>query len=156
MRRGNSDGIEEENVREMEIRRADVLLALAILSFCAGAKIMGPISLTPSGIGLPSRGGAAHQVPRLDIDRSGPEKESLVDRGLSDLLFGGRKIGVLVAPYAVAADRENRLFVTDTAGGCSRVRYDHSRISAVCRNGERAAAKARRPGGSEQLDLRRR
>jgi len=38
-------------------------------------------------------------------------------QGLGDLLFGQKKMGVLLAPYAVAVDRHDRLFVTDTTGG---------------------------------------
>ena len=37
-------------------------------------------------------------------------------QGLGELLFGKRKIGVLVAPSDVAIDRNDRLFVTDSAG----------------------------------------
>jgi DNA-binding beta-propeller fold protein YncE len=43
-------------------------------------------------------------------------KEVSWTQGLGELLFGKKKIGVLVAPYAVAIDQNNRLFVTDTAG----------------------------------------
>ncbi len=37
-------------------------------------------------------------------------------QGLGELLFGKSKIGVLVAPSDVAIDRNDRLFVTDSAG----------------------------------------
>lgn len=37
-------------------------------------------------------------------------------QGFGELVFGKRKIGVLVTPYAVAIGQDNRLFVTDTAG----------------------------------------
>ncbi|MHC4174042.1 MAG: 6-bladed beta-propeller [Planctomycetota bacterium] len=37
-------------------------------------------------------------------------------QGLGQLLFGKKKTGVLLAPYAVAIDQYGRLFVTDTAG----------------------------------------
>jgi len=37
-------------------------------------------------------------------------------QGLGELLFGKSKIGVLVAPSAVAIDQNDRLFVTDSAG----------------------------------------
>jgi DNA-binding beta-propeller fold protein YncE len=36
--------------------------------------------------------------------------------GLGQLIFGQKEIGVLVNPYAVALDGENRLFVADTSG----------------------------------------
>ena len=45
------------------------------------------------------------------------EKQVSWTQGLGDLLFGKKKIGVLVAPYAVTVDRQDRLFVTDTTGG---------------------------------------
>ena len=37
-------------------------------------------------------------------------------QGFGELVFGKRDIGVLVAPYAVAIGRDNRLFVTDATG----------------------------------------
>ena len=49
------------------------------------------------------------------------KKEASWPEGLGDLLFGRKKIGVLVAPYAVAVDRDGRLFVTDTAGAVVHV-----------------------------------
>jgi DNA-binding beta-propeller fold protein YncE len=45
------------------------------------------------------------------------EKQVSFAQGLGDLLFGKKKIGVLVTPYALAVDRNDRLFVTDTTGG---------------------------------------
>jgi DNA-binding beta-propeller fold protein YncE len=42
-------------------------------------------------------------------------------QGLGELLFGKRKIGVLVAPSDVAIDRNERLFVTDSAGATVHV-----------------------------------
>ncbi len=45
------------------------------------------------------------------------EKQVSWTQGLGDLLFGQKKVGVLVTPYAVAVDRHDRLFVTDTTGG---------------------------------------
>ena len=45
------------------------------------------------------------------------EKQVSWTQGLGDLLFGKKKMGVLVAPYAIALDRHDRLFVTDTTGG---------------------------------------
>lgn len=42
-------------------------------------------------------------------------------QGLGELLFGKKNIGVLVAPYAVAIDQEDKLFVTDNAGAVVHV-----------------------------------
>lgn len=47
-------------------------------------------------------------------------------QGLGELIFGKKEIGVLVAPYAVAVDRNSRLFVADTAGAVVHV-FDLSR-----------------------------
>jgi len=44
-------------------------------------------------------------------------KEASWLQGLGQFLFGKNKIGVLVAPYAVAVDQDGRLFVADVAGG---------------------------------------
>jgi len=41
--------------------------------------------------------------------------------GLGELLFGKRKIGVLVAPSDVAIDQSDRLFVTDSAGAAVHI-----------------------------------
>jgi DNA-binding beta-propeller fold protein YncE len=41
--------------------------------------------------------------------------------GLGELLFGKKKVGVLLAPYAVAVDRDGRLFVADAAGAVVHV-----------------------------------
>jgi DNA-binding beta-propeller fold protein YncE len=45
------------------------------------------------------------------------EREVSWAEGLSDLLFGKKKTGVMLTPYALAVDRHDRLFVTDTTGG---------------------------------------
>ena len=42
-------------------------------------------------------------------------------QGLGELLFGKSKIGVLVAPSAVAIDQDDRLFVTDSAGAAVHI-----------------------------------
>lgn len=42
-------------------------------------------------------------------------------QGLGELLFGKEEIGVLVAPYAVAIDADDRLFATDAAGAVVHV-----------------------------------
>jgi DNA-binding beta-propeller fold protein YncE len=42
-------------------------------------------------------------------------------QGLGELLFGKNKVGVLVAPSAVAIDQSDRLFVTDSAGAVVHV-----------------------------------
>ncbi len=100
------------------------LLAFAILSFCAGCEDhRGQISLTPE---VPLVWPEPPEAPRIRYLGSISTEVDLKRKvswteGLGDLLFGGRKIGVLVAPYAVAADRENRLFVTDTGGAVVHV-----------------------------------
>lgn len=49
------------------------------------------------------------------------KKETSWAEGLGELFFGKKEIGVLVAPYAVAIDRDNNLFVADTAGAVVHV-----------------------------------
>jgi DNA-binding beta-propeller fold protein YncE len=49
------------------------------------------------------------------------KKEASWPQGLGELLFGKKKIGVLVSPYAVAIDQDNRLFVTDATGAVVHV-----------------------------------
>jgi len=45
------------------------------------------------------------------------KKQVSLTQGLGDLIFGQKKIGVLVAPYAITVDGNDRLFVADTTGG---------------------------------------
>jgi DNA-binding beta-propeller fold protein YncE len=45
------------------------------------------------------------------------EKQSSWTGNLGQWIFGEKEIGVLVAPYAVAVDQEDRLYVTDTSEG---------------------------------------
>ncbi len=49
------------------------------------------------------------------------KKETSWAEGLGELLFGEKEIGVLVAPYAVAIDHDNKLFVADTAASVIHV-----------------------------------
>ena len=100
------------------------LLGLAILSCGAGCDgRRGEVSLVPD---VPRVWPAPPEAPRIkylgaistEVDL---KREVTWAEGLGDLLFGKKKIGVLVAPYAVAVDRENKLFVTDTAGAVVHV-----------------------------------
>jgi DNA-binding beta-propeller fold protein YncE len=100
------------------------LLGLAILSFCAGCEDhRGQISLAPD-VALvwpePPEAPRIRYVGAISTEVDLKRKVSWTE-GLGDLLFGKKKIGVLVAPYAVAVDREDRLFVTDTAGAAVHV-----------------------------------
>jgi len=100
------------------------ILALAILSFCPGCgDNRGQVSLSPD-VSLvwpePPESPRIRYLGAISTETDLKRKVSWTE-GLGDLLFGGRKIGVLVAPYAVAADRENRLFVTDTGGAVVHV-----------------------------------
>lgn len=44
------------------------------------------------------------------------KREISWQKGLGQLFFGKKKVGVLVSPYALAAGKNNDLFVTDVAG----------------------------------------
>ncbi|MHC4394274.1 MAG: 6-bladed beta-propeller [Planctomycetota bacterium] len=44
------------------------------------------------------------------------KREVSWSEGLGEVFFGKRKTGVLLAPYAIAVDRNDRIFVTDVAG----------------------------------------
>jgi DNA-binding beta-propeller fold protein YncE len=45
------------------------------------------------------------------------KKEVLWTESLTEFIFGKKDIGVLLNPYAVVKDKENRLFIADTSGG---------------------------------------
>jgi DNA-binding beta-propeller fold protein YncE len=49
------------------------------------------------------------------------KRETSWSEGLGELFFGKKEIGVLMAPYAVAVDGDNKLFVSDTAGAVVHV-----------------------------------
>jgi DNA-binding beta-propeller fold protein YncE len=49
------------------------------------------------------------------------EKRSSWSRDLGEWIFGEKKIGVLVAPYTVAVDQDDKLYVTDTSEGVVHV-----------------------------------
>jgi DNA-binding beta-propeller fold protein YncE len=49
------------------------------------------------------------------------KKEKSFNFSLSELIFGKKNVGVLISPYAVAIDRDYKLFVTDTSAGIVHV-----------------------------------
>ncbi|MHC4508481.1 MAG: 6-bladed beta-propeller [Planctomycetota bacterium] len=95
------------------------VLGLVMLSFCAGCDgRRDAISLAPD-VALawpePPEAPRIRYLGAISTEMDLKRKVSWTE-GLGELLFGKKKIGVLVAPYAVAVDRANRLFVSDTAG----------------------------------------
>lgn len=100
------------------------LLGLAVLSFCTGCESgQGQVSLRPE-VSLvwpePPESPRIRYLGAISTEADLKRKASWAE-GLGDLLFGQKKIGVLVAPYAVAVDQQNRLFVTDTGGAVVHV-----------------------------------
>jgi len=100
------------------------VLGFVLLTFCGGcSRRSGELSFPPD---VPLAWPEPPERPRIRYvgaisTEADLKKEVSLAQGLSELLFGKKKIGVLVAPYAVATDRENRLFVTDTAGAVVHV-----------------------------------
>ena len=100
------------------------LLGLAVLCFCAGCDGgRGQVSLRPE-VALvwpePPESPRIKYLGAISTEADLRRKASWAE-GLGDLLFGKKKIGVLVAPYAVAVDQQNKLFVTDTGGAVVHV-----------------------------------
>ena len=100
------------------------LLGLAVLSFCTGCDSgQSQVPLRPE-VSLvwpePPEAPRIKYLGAISTEVDLKRKSSWAE-GLGDLLFGKKKIGVLVAPYAVAVDHENKLFVTDTGGAVVHV-----------------------------------
>lgn len=93
--------------------------SLVLLSFCNGCDSnRNELSLRPD---VPLAWPAPPEKSRiryLGVISTEADLKAKVSwaQGLSELLFGIGKIGVLVAPSAVAIDQSDRLFVTDSAG----------------------------------------
>lgn len=94
-------------------------LGLALLSLCSGCgNRHGEVSFEPDVVlAWPE----PPETPRVRFigeisTEADLKKEASWTEGLGELIFGKKEIGVLVAPYAIAVDRHNRLYVSDTAG----------------------------------------
>ena len=93
--------------------------SLVLLSFCNGCDSnRNKLSLRPD---VPLAWPAPPEKSRiryLGVISTEADLKAKVSwtQGLGELLFGKSKIGVLVAPYAVAIDQNDRMFVTDSAG----------------------------------------
>ena len=61
-----------------------------------------------------------HYVGEISTEADLNKKSSWME-GLGELIFGKKEIGVLMAPYAVAVDRDNKIYVSDTAGAVVHV-----------------------------------
>ena len=97
---------------------------LVLLSFCNGCgSNRNELSLRPD---LQLAWPAPPEKPRiiyLGVISTEADLKAKVSwtQGLGELLFGKSKIGVLLAPSAVAIDQSERLFVTDSAGAVVHV-----------------------------------
>jgi DNA-binding beta-propeller fold protein YncE len=95
------------------------VLVLALLLFCSGCgSHRGELFFPPDALLVwpePPEKPRIRYVGAISTEADLKNKVSW-GQGLGELLFGKKKIGVLVAPYAVAIDQGNRMFVTDTAG----------------------------------------
>ncbi len=100
------------------------VLALVWLALCGGCQSRRAELPFRSGTPLvwpePPEAPRIRYLGALSTEADLKREVSLVE-GLGDLLFGKKKIGVLVAPYAVAVDQSGRLFVTDAAGAAVHV-----------------------------------
>ena len=98
--------------------------SLVLLSFCNGCESnRNELSLRPD---VPLAWPAPPEKSRiryLGVISTEADLKAKVSwtQGLGELLFGKSKIGVLVAPSAVAIDQSDRLFVTDSAGAAVHV-----------------------------------
>ncbi len=108
--------MKEKIVRHFATWSASGLMLLSFYSGCGDRR--GEVSFEPDmALAWPE----PPETPRIKYmgeisTEADLEKESSWTEGLGELFFGKKEIGVLVCPYAIAADRHNRLYVTDTAG----------------------------------------
>lgn len=93
--------------------------SLMLLLFCAGCnRLRGelfPALDKPLVWPAPPEKGRIRYVGAISTEAD-LKKEVSWSEGFNNVLFGRKKIGVLLTPYAVAVDRRNRLIVSDTAG----------------------------------------
>jgi hypothetical protein len=95
------------------------LSLMALLALCGGcARNRGDLFFPPEALVVwpePPERPRVRYLGTLSTEAD-LKREVSLGQGLGELLFGKKEIGVLVAPYAVAIDAENRLFAADTAG----------------------------------------
>jgi DNA-binding beta-propeller fold protein YncE len=100
------------------------ILGLVVLVLCSGCQSRRPELFLQSGAALvwpqPPETPRIRYLGALSTETDLKRQVSWTE-GLGDLLFGKKKIGALVAPYAVAVDPSGRLFVTDAAGAVVHV-----------------------------------
>ena len=99
------------------------VLGLVLLSFCSGCGSQGKLAFPPDALLVwpkPPERPRIRYVGTISTEAD-LKKELSWTQGLGELLFGKKKMGVLVTPYAVAIDQNNKLFVTDTAGAVVHV-----------------------------------
>jgi DNA-binding beta-propeller fold protein YncE len=99
------------------------VLGLVLLSFCSGCVSQGKLAFPPDTLLVwpkPPERPYIRYVGTISTETD-LKKEVSWAQGLGELLFGKKETGVLVAPYAIAIDQDNRLFVTDTAGAVVHV-----------------------------------
>jgi DNA-binding beta-propeller fold protein YncE len=122
-------------------------LFLAAASGCCAALVL----IYAAGCGTPVR--QLYERPETELVWPGPPEQARIryvgllsteadlgkkvswTEGLGRALFGEKRIGVLLGPYAVAIDEKDRLFVTDATGGLVHVfdlvTRDYRQISAL-------------------------
>ena len=94
-----------------------IIVLILLASGCAGNKAQ---LFSTSGVQLvwpqPPEEPRIRYIGTLSTEAD-LEKQGSWTQGLGDLIFGKKKVGVLVAPYAVTVDRNDRVFVADSTGG---------------------------------------
>ena len=111
--------VKEKISEEHRIFAELCVLGLVLLSLCGGCSSQdGKLFFPPDALFVwpePPEKPRIKYVGTISTEADLKKGASLA-QGLGELLFGKKKIGVLVAPYAIAVDQGGRLFVTDTAG----------------------------------------
>jgi len=97
---------------------------VVLLLFCGGCGSQSGFLSTPPDVPLawpePPERSRIRYLGAISTEADLKTKGSW-SQGFGELLFGKRKIGVLVAPYAVAIDQDDKLFVTDSANAVVHV-----------------------------------
>lgn len=100
---------------------AALLLFLAVNSGCGSPRGELPLRTGPARVWPePPEAPRIRYVGAISTEADLKRESSLME-GLSDLLFGKKDIGVLVAPYALVVDQSGRLFVADAGGAVIHV-----------------------------------
>ncbi|MHC4642780.1 MAG: 6-bladed beta-propeller [Planctomycetota bacterium] len=120
---------------------ATLYFLIIALSFCTGcSKPYGELFPAPE---TPLAWPEPPEKPRIKFvgtisTEEDLQRDSSWSEGLAELIFGKKDIGVLLNPYAVLINEQDKLFIADTAGGVIHVfglnKREYNQFSALSKD----------------------